>query len=148
MYEKIGVVVTGDVGSEIAALVFVDGREPLYILPAKFFIITDEDRQTMSKTQISKKDNRPNMGQNIEFNVNGRIITEFERTQPYRTTTINNNNLQVSLKGFINCFRFLPNALFQTKNLFGVVGLEPLILFQLMSEWPNLQYQMWFIIVA
>lgn len=90
MYEKIGVVVFGKIGSNIANLIFVDGFQPLYILEMDFF--TDVDKNTQ---ETKKNSSLLMIGQNIEFNAVGNIIKEFQKAQPYRIVTLNNNKLEV-----------------------------------------------------
>lgn len=95
MHDKIGVIVCGEIGNNVAALVFVDSNEPLYLLPTDLFNASESERQTLSKSQIAKRERIPTIGENIEFDVEGHVIKSFEKSQLYRATTERDGCLQV-----------------------------------------------------
>lgn len=93
VFNKIGVVICGEIGANIAGIVFCDHEEPLYILPRSLFIIQQSELMNLSKTQRAKRERIPSVGENIEFNARHRLISDFAPTIVYREVSYSRDGL-------------------------------------------------------
>lgn len=85
VYNSIGVIVCSQIGANIAGIVFSDAEEPLYILPKDLFEIDENEKKSMTKTQILRREKIPSVGENLEFNAdNTGLIVDWTVSSLYR----------------------------------------------------------------
>ncbi|KAI1715728.1 F-box only protein 28 [Ditylenchus destructor] len=141
---QIGIVACTHVSLNIVGIVFVDNQQPLYILPAHLFRLSEEEKRGLSKSQILRLTSTPITGDNIEFEANeNRVITSWAKSKDFYESTFSNDGYMQILT---NCV-ISPEPIRRCwSRLFGVLPIQNQI--KMRDYLPNIMYKcginLWF----
>ncbi|KAI1725171.1 hypothetical protein Ddc_06460 [Ditylenchus destructor] len=139
-----GIIVCTHVSLNIVGIVFVGNHQPLYILPAHLFRLSEEEKRGLSKSQILRMTSTPRTGDNIEFEANeNRVITNWAKSMDYYESTFSKEGWMQILTYCV----FSPEPIRRCwSSLFGVLPIENQT--KMRDYLPNIMYKcginLWF----